>query len=91
MVTGEGALLELRLDPAPVAVEGVDVSVEGAMSLGGRVMNGGTGRPIPGVYVWLPGEERGVLSDSAGGFGFDAVPTGPQLVQCRPPVRTTLE
>ena len=81
VVTEGGTLLELRLDPAPVAVEGVDVSVEGAMALGGRVIDGGTGRSLPGVYVWLPGEERGVLSDSVGGFGFDAVPTGPQLVQ----------
>jgi len=83
VVTVAGPTLDvvIELQPAPLPVQGLDVVVEGSMTLAGRVVDGDSGQPISGAYVWLGTEERGGLSDAGGAFHFDAVATGPVLIQ----------
>lgn len=73
--------LALRLERDPIPVAGLQVVVEGALSLTGTIVDGNSGAPMPGVFVWLAGEERGGMSDEGGSFRLDEVPTGPQLIQ----------
>ena len=73
--------LRLLLEPMAVPVEGVDVTVNGFATVSGVVVDGATGMPMPGVHVWLPAEEQGVATDSAGTFQVPGVALGPSLVQ----------
>lgn len=73
--------LRLLLEAVAVPVEGVDVTVDGFATVSGVVVDGATGMPMPGVHVWLPTEEQGVATDSAGTFHVPGVALGPSLVQ----------
>lgn len=75
-----GAPVVLQLEPDPLMIEGLDVSVDGFGALTGRVTEGSTGQPMAGVVVWLSSEERGASSDSLGRFLVPEVPYGPQLI-----------
>lgn len=51
-----------------------------AQSLTGRVTESGVGRPIPAVTVSVEGTPLLALTDSAGRFRFQTVPSGPQVL-----------
>jgi len=80
-VTAPSPEVTLLLEPEAVEIPGLDVDVDGAASLSGRVLDGASGLPMPGVHVWLALAEEGTHSDSSGAFTFPATPLGPQLIQ----------
>jgi len=73
--------LDFSLQPSPIEIESLTVTVDGALTVFGRVVDGASGRPMPGVYVWLTTHRRGASTDEGGAFVFPAVPTGPLLIQ----------
>jgi len=73
--------LDFRLQPSPIEIESLTVTVDGAITLFGRVVDGVTGKPMQGVFVWLPTHQQGASTDEAGAFVFQTVPTGPLLIQ----------
>lgn len=73
--------LRLELAPVPLPLDGLDVTVASSAAVRGRIMNGGSGAPMPDVFVWLTTEERGVTSDSTGAFVFADARPGPGVLQ----------
>ncbi len=68
---GEGAVLRVRQAMVP---EGSYLD-QGPVDLTGRVIDGSTGRPLPGAQLALDGGTSN-SADSAGAFSFPAVPRG---------------
>ena len=79
----DGSIVRIAMEPAPFNLEGMTVLVEDTGELAGRVVEAGTGEPVPGVVVWLPAVEEGVPADSLGRFTFSEIPYGPQVIQVR--------
>jgi hypothetical protein len=80
-VVGSRRHLQLGLEPAPFGIEGLTVFVDGAGPITGRVVEAGSGAPLPGVVVWLAAERRGEPADTTGYFLVNDVPYGPQVLQ----------
>ena len=80
-IDASGRHVQLGLDAAPFALEGLTVAVDGVGALTGRVVDAGSGRPLPGVVVWVPAEGRGVPADDLGRFVVPEIPYGPQVLQ----------
>jgi hypothetical protein len=81
VVRESSSRLEFSLQPSPIEIESLTVTVDGALTVLGRVVDGVSGRPMRGVYVWLTKHQRGTSTDDVGAFVFPAVPTGPLLIQ----------
>src|SRR5690606_8738260 len=52
----------------------------GEKALSGRVMDAGTGEPLPAATVYLPEEKRGTVTDPEGGFCLE-MESGPWLLE----------
>jgi hypothetical protein len=82
---GRSTVLDLRLDPNPISLPGVDVRGGTEVSLVGVVKNAVTGAPIPWTSLFLTpdavrSEARGA-TDIDGVFELDGVPTGRYLLR----------
>ena len=51
--------------------------------VGGRIVELGTWRPVPGAQVWVRGASLGTLTDGLGQFRLDATAAGPVEVRFR--------
>jgi hypothetical protein len=74
------APLEVRLQPDPIALEGIDVRGRGGRAaLGGVVVDAASGEGIPFARLWLR-DERRASTDERGAFRLDRVPPGSYLL-----------
>lgn len=76
--------LALRIGTALLALlaftaGGVQAQGEGQIT--GRVVDGQTGRPLPGAQVFIPGTQRGGLSNESGRYLILRVPAGEYVVR----------
>jgi hypothetical protein len=82
--TRGAAPLELRMQPDPVALEGLTVAGAARVSVTGVVRHAGTGDPLPQAALWLTrGTDRDAgraFSDAQGIFHIAEVPAGAYLL-----------
>lgn len=74
-----GPPLELRLEPGPIPLGGIDVTGEARGTLGGVVLDAVTGAGLPWASLWLRDRAR-ASADERGAFRFPLAPTGSYLL-----------
>lgn len=77
-VAGEPPL-ELRLQPEPLELEGIEVTGDARSTLGGVVLDAVTGAGLPWAALWLRGHAR-ASADERGAFRFPRVRAGSYLL-----------
>jgi hypothetical protein len=77
--------LELRMEPAPIALDTLTVAGGARVAVRGRVRSAGSDEPVPWTTLSLTPDavrETGrATSDDQGIFSIDGVPTGPYLLR----------